>query len=110
MNFQQICIYLFVYICTSEYSPTFMYTLQGVIWKKKSHLEKKGGGFSADVCVSMCVCVCMCVCVYVYWCKFTDNYAYTTGCHLERSGGEFSAAIAMFHSVRLRVQQCNIQV
>jgi len=78
--------------------------------KKKSHLEKKGGGFSADVCVSMCVCVCMCVCVYVYWCKFTDNYAYTTGCHLERSGGEFSAAIAIFHSVRLRVQQCNIQV
>uniref|UniRef100_A0A7S1EFU2 Right handed beta helix domain-containing protein n=1 Tax=Hemiselmis andersenii TaxID=464988 RepID=A0A7S1EFU2_HEMAN len=31
------------------------------------------------------------------------------GCHLERSGGEYSAAVAVFHNCRLRLQGCNLQ-
>lgn len=45
------------------------------------------------------------------YCVNCQDHARVTveGCHLERSGGEYSAAIAVFHSTRLRVQACNIQ-
>ena len=44
------------------------------------------------------------------YCVNCQDQARTTvdGCHLERSSGEFSAALAVFHEVRVRVQGCNI--
>jgi len=45
------------------------------------------------------------------YCLNCQDHARVTvdGCHLERSGGEFSAAVAVFHSVRARVHACNFQ-
>lgn len=45
------------------------------------------------------------------YCVNCQDHARVTveGCHLERSGGEYSAAVAIFHNARLRVQQCNLQ-
>jgi hypothetical protein len=46
------------------------------------------------------------------YCINCQDHAIThvDGCHLERSCGEFSAAIAVFHSVKVQVQNSALQV
>uniref|UniRef100_A0A6U5Y4Y8 Right handed beta helix domain-containing protein n=1 Tax=Guillardia theta TaxID=55529 RepID=A0A6U5Y4Y8_GUITH len=102
--------------------------MQGVEMAKESGscIIFEGGQWVIDSCRLVCsrwaVLWCRCECDVSIkncfmggledgpgYCVNCQDHARTTveGCHLERSSGEYCAAVAVFHSVRTRVQNCN---